>query len=206
MKKFLLVILFCFSANSAFAQNVSGSANVNNHASTAYEGYLTGIAKVAFGNGHYIKSMGQFMKDSQEAIEHSIKNHALAVRTKTALKKEYYENLDKTTFLDKENKRLDMIVKMNELKVKQEKLRESGLLPKLYPSFTHENITYKNYSEFKNSPHWDLMTTLMTTLKKTEQELDSLEQEVKLKNAIKFETNRRYQATSRTKKLGIGYY
>lgn len=202
MKKFLLVVLICLSANTAFAQNVSGNANVNNHASTAYESYLTGLGRLSYANGYYIKNLGKLMKDYQEAIEHSIKNHALAVRTKNALKKEYYENLDKTTFLEKENKRLDMLVKINELKIRQEKLREAGILPKLNPSLKHENVTYKTYSEFKNSPHWDLMVTL----KKTEQELDSLEQDIKLKNSIKFEATRRYQTTSRTKKLGIGYY
>jgi hypothetical protein len=171
-QKFLLGAVLVLVSNVAQAQNlsVSGGPNgitgtmglnngLNGHAfsSTPEEGYLRGLGAYWNGVGNYIHSQGVYENLHEQARRQYLQNEYNRIQGRMALKDqaEARRKANHKDAIQKENERLDMIMRMAELEKRKEEMRKAGLLPpKKEPNttFVWKDQSFASYAEFKESP------------------------------------------------------
>lgn len=202
--RYVLFLLLTVLVTPAYGQVITGSvqANTGNHASTAYESYASGAARIIASKSMYLEQLGNYLINLEIARKQAIENQAMLLRERWKIQDEAKERREsQDNYIQIQNKRLDMLEAMHALKLREQALIAKGILSEKKPSFKFEGKEFKTYADFKMSKEWELMRTL----KNVEQDLESLEAEQKLKNAIKFEVNRRmimWQGSSSP----IGFY
>ena len=202
MKYLIFLGLILFGTN-CFAQNISGSVQNNggNHAATVFESQANGLARMRAAQGYYLKNLGLYLKDLEEARRLAYRNYIERIREWWKIQDEAKERskVNNKNYIERRNAQLDMLEKMQTLKEREKILVEKGILPKPTPNIKFQNKNFKNYEEFKNSKERELMITL----KSIERDLDEMEAEQKLKNAIKFEVDRRLIYRSFSSPIGF---
>lgn len=164
------------------------------HASTAAEGYYSGVARYARSQGAYLRNASRAWINGEIARSMRIQNHRDAVHTWWQLKDEYKERFrrEHPTWPERQEKRFDMAIRVHEVKEKEKKLIAAGILPpKPASSFTFRGRTYKSYAEFKNSPDWIGMrlNTLYSAQQKEKRQRDKDERFRKA--LLKFDESRK---------------
>lgn len=181
--KYLIFLGLILVGSDCFAQ-------YNDHAATFFESQANGLARMKVAQGYYLKNLGLYLKDLEEARKLAYRNHTERIREWLKIQDETKER-NKTNhknYIEIRNAQLDMLEKMQTLKEREKALVEKEILPKSTPNIKYQNKNFKNYEEFKNSKERELMVTL----KSIEQDLNEMEVDQKLKNAIKFEVNKRF--------------
>ena len=101
----------------------------------------------------FLKGMGQYLKNLEDARSKAIENWAKEIRTRNEVKDEI--NARRPTWIELEEKRLDMAERRHALKLREQKLIEEGVLPpKPEPYFMYNGKKYKSYAEFKGTDEW----------------------------------------------------
>jgi len=134
----------------------------NHHASTAAQGYLSGLGDMYRGAGMFLMGKGRYLIDFETARKMYIDNWKHAVRSRWELMDEnksrwHRDNPDPIT---RENSQLDMLEKRAELNARKKKLMKKGILEKPPESaFFWRGEKYSSYAEFKASPKFEELKT-----------------------------------------------
>lgn len=123
-------------------------------ASTPLEGGLTGMARLAIGNGYFLRSLGAYENQTQDARRKAIENWSFSVREWWAIRDEYKER-NRYNALDREEERLDTAERRHKLKLRESDLIAQGVLPpRPESSVTVMGKKFKNRKEWEESPEY----------------------------------------------------
>jgi len=123
-----------------------------NHASTAAEGYLSGVGRLREGQARFLEGLGRYQNMHQEARTKAIENWSFGVETWWYLKDQYRERKYGKDWIDKENHRLDQIERRKMLEWRKKDFIAKGMLPKPQPqSCVIRGRKYKTVDEWKGT-------------------------------------------------------
>ncbi|MHA1948220.1 MAG: hypothetical protein ACW987_00010 [Candidatus Thorarchaeota archaeon] len=134
----------------------------NHHASTAAEGYLSGLGDLYRGQGQFLMAKGRYFIDYERARRLYIDNWQHGVRTWWGVRDEYKERYrrDHPDYITRESHKLDMLEARHELEQRRNKLLKKGVIqPRPESAFFYKGEKFANYSEFKNSPKYAELKT-----------------------------------------------
>lgn len=160
MKLLSFLAILVLAAQPAFAQVFGPQVCTPGQtgfwgASTATEGYWTGLGKFLSGVGDYLQNLGDYEIKHEVARSAHMKNFMDSIRNRWAIKDEIAAR--RVTTLDKLERKLNNAERLAELQFREEMLIKKGILPKkIKPEYTFSwrGKKYKNYEAFKNSKEY----------------------------------------------------
>jgi len=99
------------------------------HASTAAEGYLSGLGRLRRGQARFLEGLGRYQNMHQEARTKAIENWSFQVETWWYLKDARREREYGKDYLDKETHRLNQAERRYGLNERRKQLVQKGVLP-----------------------------------------------------------------------------
>lgn len=148
---FLLLTAFIFLPTPSQAQWWSNPY----HASTPAESYLNGAARLWEGRGNYLESRGRYLRDYEAARRDYIDNWAHRIYTRWTIQDAWKERNRMENALDRKERLLDQSERMHALKLREQDLREKGILPPLKSGgFIHNGKQFSSLAEWKESPEY----------------------------------------------------
>lgn len=179
----LMSILMCLSLST-----IANAQWVINHPSTVGGSYLTGAARFLVGRGYVMESYGDYLIDREIARRYYIENWANSVQTRWAIRDEWIDRNKTINHLDRKEKLLDQAERAYALRLREQALRESGVLPPSNPeagSIGFNGKRFRSLEEFKNSPeYYDML--INRDLREIDRSVDELLRQERLRQAIEF--------------------
>lgn len=163
-----------------------GWSTWGNASTSSYESYFRGMGAYCQGQGDYLKSLGQYQINHQQAKRLQTENYKQHVETRWQIRDAYQERVRRQNpnYVDVRNRALDGLEKMHALKEREHELRQKGVLPPLKPQrFVYQGVDYGTYANFKKSPAFAQIGTLHAAMKAKELQMEAKVQEA-IQNAI----------------------
>lgn len=154
MKKITLILLF-LTFPSISEAGWWGYAPWNWTSTSGQESYFRGLGSYWHQYGNYLRSLGQYQIEHQQAQKLKTDNFKQHVLTRWEIRDAYQERVKRQNppYTDVRNKALDNREKMHALKEREHDLRQKGVLPPLKPQrFIIDGVDYGTYHNFKMSP------------------------------------------------------
>ena len=130
-------------------------ANSPWRSSTLQEGILRGSGAYWYGKGAYLRNLGMYEKDHQNAYSDYLDNVQKRVDAYWNVKEQWKERNKHKTWIQRQEESFERSQKIHDLKLKEEQLIKEGVLaPKKTPKIVYQGKEYNNYAEFKKSNAW----------------------------------------------------
>lgn len=156
------------------------------HASTARESYLNGASRLVRNRGLYQEHLGRARVYNQEAYRQGIDNWKHYVETRRELKDSYKARNKPENALDRKERMLDQAERAHALKLREQKLRDEGILPPKKKGYLrHKGKKFHSIEEWKKSPEYALRK-LENAARELQRQDDKRAAKARLQEAVDF--------------------